>query len=216
MLKQSAVLLAGLTTVQALGQHQCIHFPSSASADLTNGGAQVVFDEAAGNPRANGQNADFLLVSTDHRLRRHGVPVLTSSKDNVAVHLAVANWVTDVEKVSGFKLEVYNDTLPSHSKSAVIVGTSSSDIVGDLKGYQGVRDDLDGKWESFDVRVLENPRKDLDHAVVISGSDRVGNSCVLRTMPDDIARHGICAIRPVGTDGSLALALLVRLSTHPS
>jgi hypothetical protein len=185
MLKQGAILLAGLTAVQALGQHQCVFFPDSTSTfgqdGLANQDDQVVFDGS----RSAQKNNDFLLVSTDVGLQGHTIPVLTSSKDNVAIHLAVANWVNDIRKVTGVKLEIYNDTLPHHSKSAVVVGTSKSDIVQDLSGYQGVRDDLEGKWESFDVRVLEDPGRGMEQAVVISGSDRVSPACIFEHLADD-------------------------------
>jgi len=166
MLKSITLVLGVLTTVHGLGQQQCLYFPDSHSTfDNDNRADQVVF--------SNGHDSkhDFILASSNKRSR--SLPILTSSKDNVAVHLAVASFVTDVEKVTGSKMRVYNDTLPGHSKKAVIVGTSGSDIVQDLRGYQGVVDDLEGKWESFDIRVLENPTHDLKEALVISGSDRV-------------------------------------------
>ena len=164
MLKSITLLLGVLTTVHGLGQQQCLYFPDSHSTSDKRAD-QVVF--------GNGHDSkyDFILASSDKRST--SLPILTSSKDNIAVHLAVASFVTDVAKVTGSKMKVYNDTLPGHNKRAVIVGTSGSEIVKGLRGYQGVVDDLEGKWESFDIRVLENPTQDLNEAMVISGSDRV-------------------------------------------
>jgi hypothetical protein len=166
MLKAIALLLGALSAVHGLGQQQCLYFPDSHSTSDSRTD-QVVFE--------NGQipKHEFLLASSERKVDM--VPILTSSKDNIAVHLAVASFVSDVEKVTGARLEVYNDTLPAHSQKAVIVSSSGSDIVKRLKGYQGVVDDLEGKWESFDIRVLKNPTHDLKEAMVIFGSDRVSS-----------------------------------------
>lgn len=173
MLKHSALLLAGLASVSALGQHRCLYRTDEGgfTGDLSTSPEQVVFD----GPRAQaGKDEDFTLISSLPGYKHIENPVLTSSKDNVAVHLAVANWVEDLRKVTGVKLDVYNDTLPGHVKQAVIVGTADSELIGGLEGYDKVREGLKGKWESFDVRVLQKPRKGLDKAAVIAGSDRVG------------------------------------------
>lgn len=164
MLKSITLLLGVLTTVHGLGQTQCLYFPDSRSTSDSRTD-QVVFGTG------HASKHEFILASSDKG--SDSLSILTSSKDNVAVHLAVASFVVDVEKVTGSKLKVYNDTLPGHSKKAVIVGTSGSEVVKGLRGYQGVVDDLEGKWESFDIRVLESPTHELKEAMVISGSDRV-------------------------------------------
>jgi hypothetical protein len=164
MLKGLALILVGLTTVHGLGQQQCLYFPDSPTTDSR--ADQVVFESR------HASKHEFLLASNRGS---DDIPILTSSKDNVAIHLAVASFVSDVEKVTGSKMKVYNDTLPAHNERAVIVGTSGNKLVKALKGYQGVVDDLEGKWESFDIRVLKNPTEDLKEAMVISGSDRVSS-----------------------------------------
>lgn len=170
MLKQTAVLLAGLASVQALGQHQCL-YRTDEGAHVTDHLNQVVFDR-----QHLAKDDDFTLISAATHLKSESKnPVLTSSKDNVAVHLAVAAWVEDLKKVTGVKLEVYNDTLPEGAASAVIVGTSESALIQSLHGYSEVRDGLKGKWESFDIRIVDKPLKGLEKAAVISGSDRVSN-----------------------------------------
>jgi len=173
MLKSITLLLGVLTTVHGLGQQQCLYFPDSHSTSDSRTD-QVVF----GTGHASKQ--EFILASSDKDA--DSLFILTSSKDNAAVHLAVASFVVDVEKVTGSKLKVYNDTLPGHNKKAVIVGTSGSEVVNGLRGYQGVVDDLEGKWESFDIRVLENPTHDLKEVMVISGSDRVSQPTCSRNI----------------------------------
>jgi hypothetical protein len=174
MLKSITLLLGVLTTVHGLGQQQCLYFPDSHStSDNDNRADQVVFG-IGHDPKH-----EFIMASSDKG--SDSLSILTSSKDNAAVHLAVASFVVDVEKVTGSKLKVYNDTLPGHGKKAVIVGTSGSEVVKGLRGYQGVVDDLEGKWESFDIRVLEDPTHDLKEAMVISGSDRVSRRTYVST-----------------------------------
>lgn len=163
MLKSIALVLAGLTTVHGLGQQQCLYFPASSTTD--DRVDQVVF----GTQQIS--KHEFILASSDKG--SDDISILTSSKDNIAIHLAVASFISDIKKVTGTSMKVYNDTLPGHSKKAVIVGTSGSEIVKDLRGYRGVVDDLESKWESFDIRVLDNPTHTLDQAMIISGSDRV-------------------------------------------
>lgn len=168
MIKQSALLLIGLAGVSALGQHRCLY--TSDDATVSHHPDQVVFD----SPNLHQDDGDFIIASSHPSFKTSENPILTSSKDNVAVHLAVAAFAEDLRRVTGVKLETYNDTLPASVKQAVIVGTSESDLIGNLEGYDDVRDGLKGKWESFDIRVLDKPLKGLEKAAVISGSDRVG------------------------------------------
>jgi hypothetical protein len=193
MLKEIFFLLAGLAAVNGLGQQQCLYFPES-HADNSANVNQAVFD-------ARHSTNDFLFVSTAEGLNggHHKVPILTSSRDNIAIHLAVASLVLDFEKVTGHRLDVYNDTLPHGTQRAVIIGTSKSQVVKDLRGYQGVVDDLEGKWESFDIRGLENPTDDLKEVVVVSGSDRVSelsHGVLWMTKLMSVERHCIRPLRP--------------------
>lgn len=167
MLKQSALLLIGLAGVNALGQHRCL-YPSD-DATSSHHTDQVVFDPSS---LVRGDQ-DFTIASAHPSFKSSEHPILTSSKDNIAVHLAAAAFIEDIRRVTGVKLDIYNDTLPAGVKQAIIVGTSESDLIGSLDGYQYLRDELKGKWESFDIRVVDKPLKGLEKAAVISGSDRV-------------------------------------------
>lgn len=212
MLKQSIVLLAGLASVRALGQHQCL-YRTDEGEQVKDHLNQVVFDR-----HQSTDNDDFTLISADSSFKP-GIsnPVLTSSKDNVAVHLAVAAWVEDLRKVTGVKLDIYNDTLPEGAPQAIIVGTSESDLIQSLHGYSDVRDGLKGKWESFDIRVLEKPLQGLEKAAVISGSDRVSDLYTGSVVERGLiwsARHGVRPLRLVGTSWCLTLALVVRFSSR--
>jgi hypothetical protein len=75
--------------------------------------------------------------------------------------------------VTGFRPDLYNDTLPKGVEEAIVVGSASSRILGDIKS--DFVDGLKGKWESYDARVMEKPLKGLQRGLVIAGSDRVSN-----------------------------------------
>lgn len=108
MLKEISLLLAGLVTVKGLGQQQCFYFPDSDTTDSSANGNQAVFETRQ-------PNNDFVLISGDPDLSpdHHSVPILTSSKDNIAIHLAVANFVTDLEKSPGRDLRFTTIPFPN-------------------------------------------------------------------------------------------------------
>lgn len=158
--------LAVLTQTAALSRDpKIVLFPRPSSVDS----AQHVFSSTQNHP-------DELTVFS---AENHGrsVPILTDSKDNVAIHIAVASVADDIEKITGRRPETFNDTLPSHFDSAVIVGSVDSSLIRKVDGTDYV-DEIKGKWESFDLRTLKKPLKGLKEGLVITGSDRV------RTPPD--------------------------------
>lgn len=212
MLKRSALLLIGLAGVNALGQHRCLY--TSDSATSSHHTDQVVFDPSS---LVRGDE-DFTIASSHPSFKPSEHPILTSSKDNIAVHLAAAAFIEDIRRVTGVKLDIYNDTLPAGVKQAIIVGTSESDLIGSLEGYQEIRDELKGKWESFDVRVLEKPFKGLESAAVISGSDRVSSftSSDVQHVANLVARYRFRSLRALRTSRRIAMALVVRFPTGQS
>lgn len=107
----------------------------------------------------------------------HGssVPILTDSKDDIAIHLAVETVADDIEKITGRRPEVYNDTLPHRAGQAVIVGSVNSRLVGNVRGAE-YAEELKGTWERFDIRTLSKPIKGVKEGLVITGSDRVSRA----------------------------------------
>ena len=45
-----------------------------------------------------------------------------------------------------------------------------------------VMDELKGKWESFDIRVVPRARPGLEEALVITGSDKVSTTLLFQTV----------------------------------
>jgi hypothetical protein len=169
-------LLAGLSlallSVQqtaALGQKQCITFPQEKHhpRHVDSPAEQTVFT-------AHPSNDNLLIASTEANF---ALPLLLDSTDDDAIHLAAASFARDVEKVTGVRPHLYNNTLPHGTKRCIMVGTVSSGLVGGM-GLEHV-EEMKGKWEAFDVRVVDKARN-LEEALVIAGSDRVS-----RPGPDD-------------------------------
>ena len=110
-----------------------------------------------------------MIASKRHR---YATPLLLDSRDDVAIHIAAETFADDVRKVTGLKVALYNDTLPRHIKSAIVVGSLESRVVQDVQNVD--LSGLQGKWESYDARVMPKALHGLDEALVVVGSDRVG------------------------------------------
>lgn len=119
------------------------------------------------------ENPDALLLVSPHG----ALPVLSDSHDPPAVHLAIQSFVYDVERVTGRRLEVYNDTLPPDNTRAIIVGTVQSRLVGSLQPDTERQvffvSSTEGQREAYDIRTLYRPLSGLAEALVIRGSDKV-------------------------------------------
>ncbi|KAF7321991.1 GH115-C domain-containing protein [Mycena kentingensis (nom. inval.)] len=144
---RASLVLGALPSVYALGQASCVAFQSSGS----------VFSVAS-----NGKAA----------------PILTSADDWPGVHRAVQDFAADIQRVTGVKASVANVTASSASRSSfpIIIGTLGrssliDQIVNDTKlNVSGVQ----GKWEAFMTRVVENPLEGVAKAYVVIGADKRG------------------------------------------
>lgn len=159
-----------LPLVFGLGQKQCITFERSANQITQNG---LVIQQTLST---ESQADHFVLFSTDDNVL---TPLLLDSKDDSAIHIAAGSFADDIERVSGSRPVLYNDTLPKDAgDQAIIIGSLESDLIKSLKrDGQSIDGRLQGKWESFDVRTKSNPVKGVKQGLVITGSDRVRLSC---------------------------------------
>lgn len=68
----------------------------------------------------------------------------------------------------------------------VLVGTIGKSRYIDSLVKEGKLDvsSVDGKWESFIIKVVKNPMKGVENALVIAGSDRRGTSYGLFTVSE--------------------------------
>lgn len=215
-------------SVFGLGQRRCIAFPEDDRSLVPSDGPQrrgivedaghLVLDalEAlsgttngyGGGGHGGGQHPEhpphpphrgshgFILASSAHH---YAAPILLDSSDDYAIHIAAVNFAKDIERVTGVRPRVYNDTLPKGTTTAVVVGTSGSGLVGGI-GLEHVRE-LEGKWEAFDARVVQRVRG-LEEALVISGSDRVSTGSRLRHDPHHSPLSG-SGVPSVGSCGPI-------------
>lgn len=111
----------------------------------------------------NTENDPFVIAD-------HGslVPIITDSSDSASIHLAAATFADDLERVTGTRAAVYNDTVPDWTQKVVMVGTVSSGLLAGLQPR-----DLEGQWEAYDVRIVPGPISGVEEALVVMGSDKV-------------------------------------------
>ena len=197
--------LAGLSLVTvalALGEEKVITFPTTSNQVDTE---QIIFDSLPSS-----QDDSFILASAPHK---RSVPLLLDSTDDEAIHVAAQTFAEDVFRVTGLRPLLYNDTLPTDEDRAIVVGSATSRLVSNLQGNMGYVDGLKGKWESFDVRVMEKPVKGVDEGLVVIGSDRVCRPLAAMTGRCDAdhmlkARYNLRSLHHVRADGRITIPLL--------
>lgn len=202
-------VLSGLA--HALGEPKAIGFPSvdndylGLGPSLLSGadGSQTAFSTSKHSHKHKHRQQEWWpIVSAEDE---YVVPFLLDSKDDIAIHLAANVLARDIHTITGYRPIVYNDTLPANVSSAVIVGSVGSEVVGNTRHSGARKDELEGKWESYDARIVQEPLNGLDSALVITGSDRVSpHFPVARFRTSPSASYSLCT--------ALALALI----PHPS
>ncbi|KAL7419426.1 hypothetical protein Q5752_006264 [Cryptotrichosporon argae] len=195
MLRHLLVGLLAARAARALGEPQVLDFP-------------VADEDHAGQALFAAPRSSAVLVASSPA--SYALPLLLSSNEDPAVHIAAATFARDVYKVTGVHPHIFNDTLPADVKKAWVVGTVASDVIAQVGG--SVKDDLKRKWESYDVRVVDRPLKGLDEGIVVTGSDRRGTVYALYTLSEQmgvspwyywsdvpITKHEIVAFRKGAT-----------------
>jgi hypothetical protein len=133
----------------------------------------------------------------------HGslVPIITNSSDSSSIHLAVSTFADDLQRVTGSRPAICNDTVPDWASKVIMVGT-------------GFNNGLEGKWEAYDIRVVGNPADGVEEALMITGSDKVSQSHLVVIIGLMIARRDLRIIRIIRTNGSITLVLVGRRSCY--
>lgn len=114
---------------------------------------------------------DFLLSDAGKTAPLVLEPALDKQVRRAALDLA-----TDLERVTGVRAEILSSgqiTLPAH---CVLVGVVGQSALLDKVAASGAArfDELKGLWESFEIRVVENPLPGVERALIVAGSDRRG------------------------------------------
>src|SRR3954447_8377593 len=103
------------------------------------------------------------------------IAIYTDTHDDWLVHKTAELLQHDIEMVTGKKPNIIS-SLSSSPKQLIIIGTiDSCDLIGKLASEKKLKmDSVKGKWEAFTLQTIQNPFKDVQHALVIAGSDKRG------------------------------------------
>ncbi len=103
------------------------------------------------------------------------VPLLVSSEDFPGVLRVVNHLQNDITKVTGTKPEILYD-ISKETKNVVIIGTIGKNPVIDklIQSKKIDISDIQEKWETFLIQVVDEPLSGIDKALVIIGSDKRG------------------------------------------
>lgn len=123
---------------------------------------------ALGGPRCVSFTPDGALTLA-LKQKGYALPILLDSRDPAPVHVAAQTFADDIQRVAGIRPQSFNDTLPTSATRAIIIGTAGSDLLSSI----GDISRLEGLWESYDIRVMDNPIGGVEEALIITGSDKV-------------------------------------------
>ena len=111
----------------------------------------------------------------DFKLSESGksTPLFISSKDYPGVIRALKDLQSDIKKVTNAEPAISFDNLPKENE-LVIVGTlGKNEIIDQLVSDKKLDvKNIAGKWESYLIKVVENPIPGIEKALVITGSDK--------------------------------------------
>ena len=116
------------------------------------------------------ESGDFILS-----VQGKSAPLYISTKDYPGVIRALRDLRTDIKKVTNTEPQLSIDKIPSE-KEIVIVGTlGKSPVIDEMVSKKKLNvENINGKWESFIIQVIENPLPGVEKALVITGSDKRG------------------------------------------
>ncbi|MCL5021075.1 MAG: glycosyl hydrolase, partial [Bacteroidetes bacterium] len=102
-------------------------------------------------------------------------PLFASPEDYWGVKHALRDLQSDITKVTGAKPEISTGKLLS-ARDIVVAGTiGKSPLINELIRNKKIDvREIEGKWESFIIKVVDKPFRGIDRALVIVGSDKRG------------------------------------------
>lgn len=108
----------------------------------------------------------------------HPAPVFISSSDWPGVQHAAADFVSDIQKVTGAISTLANATFTSLKSSSppIIIGTlGKSSLISAIVNNTNLDvSSISGQWEAFMSLTVQNPIPGVAEAYVIIGSDKRG------------------------------------------
>lgn len=129
-------------------------------------------------------SANKALVIAD---KNEVTPILVDNKDFPGVLRATRNLQTDIEKVTGNKPAIGNETSDG-IHYAVIVGTlGKSRLIDQLIANNKIKvEQIRGQWDGFSVQVVDKPLPNMKRALVIVGADKRGTSYGIYSLSEQI------------------------------
>lgn len=98
--------------------------------------------------------------------------IVVDKNETALVQKAAAFLQADIERVSGIKPQLVNE-LPVSATHIIIVASQTSPLIKQL----GVRKNrILREWEGYQLQVVDDPRKGIEQALVIMGTDRRGTA----------------------------------------
>jgi len=169
-----------LVQLLLLSEQGCLRF--ALTIDMDN---HLLFESGA---------AAAFFIASNGRV----APIVLDARVDESVHIAVATFADDIERVTGHRPEILAKR-PSPGVRLIEVQVAT-------KHDQPSDDPLAGKWESFSIKVAESGM-----TLAITGSDKVGYKPLSRV--DKSAGGNLRTVHSVRTHGRFPLVLVVRC-TH--
>ena len=147
------LVLATVCSVHAIGQDTCVSFQTQSSS------------------------SSFSVIN-----KGQAAPILVSADEWPGVQRAASDFVSDIQKVSGVAPRLSNATASTASANLktttppILVGTlGKSSLIEQIVNRTHLDvSSIDGKWEAFLAKVVENPLPGIEKAYVIIGADKRG------------------------------------------
>lgn len=114
---------------------------------------------------------DYFTLSANGK----SAPIIYSSQDYPGVIRVIKHLQNDIEKVTGARPQLINDNIVN-DKEIIIAGTlGKSPLIDKLVEEKIINvDELKGKWEKFNIQVVDGSSLNVEKILVIVGSDKRG------------------------------------------
>ncbi len=121
----------------------------------------------------------------------HGASIVYSADDPVGVEIAATSLAEDLEAITGTRPSIFKVgggepiACTGCADNVIIAATVDSDVVGAIV-QDGKLDvsSIDGKWETYQTSVMDNPISGVKRALVIVGSDKRGVAFGIYTLSE--------------------------------
>lgn len=121
-------------------------------------------------------------------LQLQDATIIHDGGDPETVQIAVRSLSSDWEDITGSKAEICqwaSNSTCQDKDAAIIVGTVESSLIKALVDRNKIDiSDIEGKWETFQTSVVNDPLSGVRQALVIAGSDKRGAAYGVYTLAE--------------------------------